>query len=361
MGSRLRSVWNHQLLRPALPRMALGLCCCRLAQSSFARAARCVGKHYTNGEERMSKAHPIVDMRSRPAFLYPFFGAAPGTSSYDVVRLLNRRIGGVDVDHFARAKDTAGFLAEMDGAEIIVAIMVARSVPGVRVSNKALAAVAAVDKRRLIGVASVDLIELGRDAAIDEARHAVQELGMKGVNLGRWVLCDPHEGRRRALDAALRTLPGTWRAGIRYVRAHNSGPVLQRSFGGGPCSKTFPKLPIICCHGFYPYVNEMVTVAFRNENVYVSPDMYTFSPGGGLYVEAANGFMRDQFLFESSYPFRPMKQGVQDFRELGLSSEAYEAATFRTPHRLLDLQLHEDQEDGISVSLNAMAGAAFVR
>ena len=36
----------------------------------------------------MSKAHPIVDMRSRPAFLYPFFGAAPGTSSYDVVRFL---------------------------------------------------------------------------------------------------------------------------------------------------------------------------------------------------------------------------------------------------------------------------------
>jgi predicted TIM-barrel fold metal-dependent hydrolase len=87
--------------------------------------------------------------------------------------------------------------------------------------------------------------------------------------------------------------------------------------------------------------------------------MYTFSPGGGLYVEAANGFMRDQFLFGSSYPFRPMKQGVEDFRKLGLNSEAYEAATFRTANRLLGLGLHKDQEN-ISASLDAMAGTAFV-
>ena len=45
-------------------------------------------------------------------------------------------------------------------------------------------------------------------------------------------------------------------------------------------ARTFPKLPLVCCHGFYPNVAEMVTVAFRNENVFVSPDMYTFAPGG---------------------------------------------------------------------------------
>ncbi|MGH1573685.1 amidohydrolase family protein [Methylobacterium sp. P31] len=104
-------------------------------------------------------------------------------------------------------------------------------------------------------------------------------------------------------------------------------------------AKTFPNLPIVCCHGFYPKVAEMVTVAFRNENVFVSPDMYTFAPGGGLYVEAANGFMKDQFLFGSSFPFRPMRQGVEDFRRLGLSEEALEAALWRNADRLLGLGL----------------------
>jgi predicted TIM-barrel fold metal-dependent hydrolase len=104
-------------------------------------------------------------------------------------------------------------------------------------------------------------------------------------------------------------------------------------------ARTFPKLPIVCCHGFYPHVAEMVTVAFRNENVFVSPDMYTFAPGGGLYVEAANGFMKDQFLFGSSFPFRPMRQGVEDFRALGLSEEALDAALWRNADRLLNLGL----------------------
>ena len=97
-----------------------------------------------------------------------------------------------------------------------------------------------------------------------------------------------------------------------------SGPTtpdlrLNDPFAVDRVAKTFPKLPIVCCHGFYPHVDAMVTVAFRNENVFVSPDMYTFAPGGRLYVEAANGFMRDQFLFGSSFPFRAMGQGVEDF------------------------------------------------
>jgi len=87
-------------------------------------------------------------------------------------------------------------------------------------------------------------------------------------------------------------------------------------------AKMFPALPIVCCHGFYPNIDAIITVAFRNENVFVSPDMYAFAPGGNRYVEAANGFMRDQFLFGSSYPFRPMRQGVEDFRGLGLSKES---------------------------------------
>ena len=86
-------------------------------------------------------------------------------------------------------------------------------------------------------------------------------------------------------------------------------------------ARMFPKLPIVCCHGFYPNIDAIIAVAFRNENVFVSPDMYTFAPGGRRYVEAANGFMRDQFLFGSSYPFRPMRQGVEDFRALGLEEE----------------------------------------
>ena len=102
-------------------------------------------------------------------------------------------------------------------------------------------------------------------------------------------------------------------------------------------ARTFPKLPIVCSHGFYPQVADIVSVAFRNENVLVSPDMYLFSPGGRLYAEAANGFMRDQLLFGSSYPFRAMRQGVDDLHALGLAPDVLEQVCVGNPHRLFGL------------------------
>ncbi|GEP06166.1 MULTISPECIES: amidohydrolase family protein [Methylobacterium] len=283
--------------------------------------------------------HPIVDMRSRPTFLHPFFGATPDTKEYGVVRWLNRRVGSRDVDHFARAKGVDGFIAEMDDAEITAAVMVARSVPGVRVSNDDLAAVAAKSPDRLIGIASVDPVELGREMAVAEATRAVRDLGLKGINLDAGFYAEP----LRASDDRLMPLYELCQA-LEVPAFIMSGPTTPDLAYNDPAAvdvvaRTFPRLKIVCSHGFYPRISEIVTVAFRNENVFVSPDMYTFSPGGGLYVEAANGFMKDQFLFGSSYPFRPMRQGVQDFQALGLSQEAYENATFRNANRLFNLGL----------------------
>ena len=286
-------------------------------------------------------ARPVVDMRSRPAFLHPFFGAAPGTPEEGVVRWLNRRVGtaAAEVDHFMRGRTVEGFVAEMDAAGIAAAVMVARSVPGVRVGNDDLAAVARHEPKRLIAIASVDPVELGRDAAVAEARRAVTVLGMKGVNLDAGFY---KEGMRADDERLMPLYELCQELGVpAFVMSGPTTPDLRLNdpLAVDRVAKTFPKLPLVCCHGFYPHVDAMVTVAFRNENVYVSPDMYTFAPGGRLYVEAANGFMRDQFLFGSSFPFRPMAQGVQDFAGLGLSDEALRAALWENASRLLGLGL----------------------
>ena len=284
---------------------------------------------------------PIADMRSRPTFLHKFFGAEPDTPEFGVVRWLNERVGTTEIDHFTRGMDVEGFSAEMDGAGIDVAVMVARSVPGVRVPNDALAAVVRHDPKRLVGIASVDPVELGRDAALAEAKRAVTELGFKGINLDAGFYGDA----MRADDERLMPLYELCQD-LKVPAFVMSGPTtpdlrLNDPLAVDRVAKTFPKLPLVCCHGFYPNVADMVTVAFRNENVFVSPDMYTFAPGGGLYVEAANGFMKDQFLFGSSFPFRPMRQGVEDFRALGLSEEALDAALWRNADRLLNLGVAE--------------------
>lgn len=279
----------------------------------------------------------IVDMRSRPRFLHDFFGRTPGTPSFETVRWLNRRVGSREPDHFTRSDDLAGFVAEMDGAGIDRAVVVARDVPGVRVANEDIGALVRAAPDRIVGVASVDPVEHGVEAAVAEARRAVQEQRLSAVNLDAGFYATP----LRADDARLLPLYELCQT-LGVPAFVMSGPTTPDLAFNDPLAvdrvaRLFPKLPIVCCHGFWPHVDAMVAVAFRNENVFVSPDMYTFAPGGGRYVEAANGFLRDQFLFGSSFPFRPMRQGVDDFRALGLDPDALEAALGGNAARLFRL------------------------
>ena len=254
---------------------------------------------------------PIIDMRSRPSFLHPFFGSTPNTPDFETVRWVNRRVGSRDPDHFTRTPDPAAFIAEMDAAGITTAVMVARSVPGVRIDNAVLAKLQQDHPGRLLGVASIDPQHLGADT-LDHARHALTALGLAGINIDAGFFEKP----LRADDETLLPL-------YDLCQQHDvpafvmSGPTTPDLRFNDPIAvdhvaKQFPKLKIVCCHGFYPNIDGMLAVAFRNENVIVSPDMYLFSPGGSRYVEAANGFMQDQFVFGSSFPFRPMRQGVED-------------------------------------------------
>jgi predicted TIM-barrel fold metal-dependent hydrolase len=279
----------------------------------------------------------LIDMRLRPRWLRPFFGARPGTPEYETVRWLNRRVGSRDIDHFTRAPDLLGLIAEMDEAGIKIGLVVARSTPSVHVSNDAVAAVVADSAGRLLGVASLDPTVLGREEAIAELRRSVRELGLRGLNIDAGFCGTP---LRADADILMPLYEECQRLGVPALVM--SGPTtpdlaLNDPFAVDVVARIFPKLPIVCCHGFYPRVADMVAVAFRNENVFVSPDMYLFSPGGRLYVEAANGFMRDQLLFGSSYPFRAMAQGVADLHAIGLSDVALEKVGSGNARRLLGL------------------------
>ncbi len=263
----------------------------------------------------------IIDMRLRPSFLHAFFGAAPGTPDYETVRWVNRRVGSKDVDHFSRYPDVDHIVAGMDEAGIDLGIVVGRSTPTVRVANATIAGLAAQSGGRLRGVASVDPVDLGGQAAADEARHAISALGLAALNLDAGF----YEKPLRADDALLMPLYALC-VELGVPAFVMSGPTTPDLAFNDPLAidnvaRTFPTLPIVCCHGFYPNIDAMIGVAFRNENVFVSPDMYLFAPGGGRYADAARGFMSDQLVFGSSFPFRPMLQSVTDFAEFGLDAE----------------------------------------
>lgn len=279
---------------------------------------------------------PVIDMRSRPAFLHDFYGKTPGTPEYGVVKWLNGRVGSREPEHFARSKDVASFVTEIEQSGIEAAVVVGRDTPGIKHSNDEMAALVK-GRPRLIAMGSVDPHRLGVKAAVAEVERAVKQLGVAGINVEPGFgspprNCDdpmlfPVYEACSALGVPVSIMSGPTAPSLEMVRPSAVGHV----------AKAFPDLSIICYHGFYPYVNEIIGVALRWENVFIVPDMYIFVPGGSLYVEAANGCMKNQILFGSSYPFRPMKQSIDDYRKLGFNDDVIESVMYGNAARLLKL------------------------
>lgn len=79
----------------------------------------------------------------------------------------------------------------------------------------------------------------------------------------------------------------------------------------------FPALPIIASHGAWPWVDLVLHVAYRRQNLYLLPDCYLFGMSGWRdYVDAANGFLQDRFLYGSAYPILPIGPCVARFKEM---------------------------------------------
>ncbi len=77
----------------------------------------------------------------------------------------------------------------------------------------------------------------------------------------------------------------------------------------------FPKLDVHVAHGAWPWVMEMVGVAFTCRNIWLSPDQYMVPPlpGAGEYAKAAS-YLSERVLFGSSYPFKPLSPMVEAYR-----------------------------------------------
>lgn len=279
----------------------------------------------------------IIDMRSRPALLDDFYGATPGTAAYETAKWLNRRTGSRKDDHFHRSFTLQGYVEEIRESGISKAVVVGRDTPGLSIPNDRIHELTSPHPE-LIGLGSVDLQARGVDAALEEVERSIKVLGQRAINL------EPGFGEP-ALPADDPVFFPVYDAcqSLGVPVCLMSGPTTPDLDYNDPAAvgrvaRAFPGLSIVCYHGFYPRVDELVGVAFRYENVFLVPDMYLFAPGGKLYVEAANGVLQDQFLFGTSYPFRAMGQTVEDFIKLGWKDEVLDKVLYGNAQRVLGLR-----------------------
>jgi predicted TIM-barrel fold metal-dependent hydrolase len=227
---------------------------------------------------------------------------------------------------------------EMDDAGVALGVVIGRVSQTLgTTSNDDIAATVSAHPDRFVGIAGID--PLDRRAAVKEIDRAVDVLGLRGVNLEPGTYRIPlHADDRRLYPIYAhcedRGLP------VVLMTGGNPGPDLGYTdpIAVDRVAADFPQLPIVLSHGNWPWVHQILHVAFRRPNVHVSPDMYLFDlPGSDDYVKAADTYLQDQFVYASAYPFTPLKDYAARFRQLPIRAASMQKVLYDNAKRLLKL------------------------
>ncbi len=278
----------------------------------------------------------IIDFRIRPpvrGFLdMIMYTAAERRNVY------TRQLG-LEPAPSAQARSMDMLINEMDQAGVGVGVVQARFSDFFgSVSNDDVAAIVKDHPGRFIGIAAID--PTNRRAAIAEIDR-MMTAGFKGINVepGAYpVPIYPDDRRLYPIYAHCED------CGIPVIimAGGNAGPDLSYSFPVhvDRVAGDFPKMKIAVSHGGWPWVSEILHVAFRRENVYVSPDMYLHeAPGWEEYLKAANGFLAERFIYASCYPLTPVKEYAEWFLRLPLKPETRERALRKNAAEFLNIKV----------------------
>jgi predicted TIM-barrel fold metal-dependent hydrolase len=174
--------------------------------------------------------------------------------------------------------------------------------------------------KKFIGVAGIDPLK-GMDA-VREIRRCY-DLGLRGIAVRPFMFgIPPHHAKMYPLYAACVELdiPIWFHLSVNY--STNTMEV-ERPIYVDIVAQDFPELKIIAGHGGWPWVNEMVAVAWRNKNVYIDIasyiPKYIGMPGTGWepLLRYGNSILKDRILFGSTWLFmglsiRELADGVME-------------------------------------------------
>ncbi|HCP72507.1 MAG TPA: amidohydrolase, partial [Actinobacteria bacterium] len=81
-----------------------------------------------------------------------------------------------------------------------------------------------------------------------------------------------------------------------------------------------PELKIIGIHVGWPWTEEMISVADKHKNVYISTDRHSPSKWGKVLVDYISSWGQDKVLFGTDFPVVPYDVARSEMSELGLEA-----------------------------------------
>ena len=232
-----------------------------------------------------------------------------------------------------KTQKLADLLAEMDRADVQWGVIMGRQseAPLGVIPNDEIADCINQHPGRFVGWVGLDLAQ-PIDWCLQEIDRCLKMPGFKGVSIEppiskNTTLSSSDDARLDPIyeECVKRNVPIniTLSAQLqaRLGRPYeNSSPLQLYNVG-----RRFPKLVIHVAHAAWPYVMDMIGVAFVCPNIWISPDQYMVKrlPGAEEYAKAINNYFHDRACFGTAYPSRPHDQLIREYGELGFSAEVY--------------------------------------
>jgi uncharacterized protein len=264
------------------------------------------------------------------------YGSRPPTPEFakTVAHLQNyRRVYAASEEAVGRPEAGSGSLTDylamyerLGTRHVVVKARDLETTFGFRVRNEDVAEFCRAHGPRFLGFAGVDPHK--GMVALRELEHAVRELGLRGLNLQ----CFEH--KLRINDPKMYPL---------YAKCIELGiPVnLHCSINfstdtlmeyGHPCCLDevmvhFPELRVCASPPGWPWVHELIGVAWRHRNVFIGlvavrpKYLAVASSGYEPLLQYGKSVLQDRLIFGSAYPMQPVERAVAEVEALGLTPE----------------------------------------
>lgn len=222
------------------------------------------------------------------------------------------------------------FLEKMDRAGVEHAFLIAVKAGSTqhkihrRIAYEKVAEVVRQYPHRFSGLAGVDPTE--GMAGLRELQWAITELGFVGAHLyPHWFELPPDHARYYPIYAKCAELnvPIQMQVGhcLRYSEERPL-PSVGRPITLDTIACHFPELKLVGIHIGWPWVEEMISVAYKHPNVYIGSDAYAPAHWSSPFVHFIDSWGKEKVLFGTDFPVVDPERARKEIEELDIRPES---------------------------------------
>jgi uncharacterized protein len=234
-----------------------------------------------------------------------------------VLPLYGQQLARVRQGDMAPKADEATIFAEMAEVEkaIVFALRYGDSV-GIESDDETTAAAVKAHPEKIVGFAYADP---RRKDCMELLRHAIEDLGLKGVKFGPIyngvALSDPR------LEPVYEycqknNIPLTMHMGTTFAR--NAPVDMGRAIHVEPVALKYPDLTMVLAHMGHPWYGDCIAVTRKQPNVFCEVSALFYRPWQyyNILIEAQEYKIIDKIFFGTDFPFSRVRESVDGLNNI---------------------------------------------